>query len=360
MDWLIWVIVIVLIVAIVWWLLSRNSAKSSSGAMTPPSPSPTASSPQMDVASAAVTGSAPLVAATATAEQDFGESRAAAPEPAPEPESATEAGGVDVDDWERPSPPLGTNMAAPAESPMTGTSVEEPVFEEPAFEEPTLSEPVLSEDAVSEAAVSDTAEPIPAEPELDGGVTADDVTVADAGPSAPPAAGVPASRTEPATPEQLADSAEWEATWSEGGAPATPAPIHHREYTDAHAPTLPGAESAAAEAVDAAAEGVQADRTETPEAVSAPVESTTQAPDSTEASPLGGHLAAEQPYGEGSAAAGADGSGPDGYTVKGNADTMTYHDEDSPSYDEVKAEVWFVSSAHAEAAGFRPPRRNRR
>ncbi|GAP57871.1 uncharacterized membrane protein ArfC [Arthrobacter sp. Hiyo1] len=84
------------------------------------------------------------------------------------------------------------------------------------------------------------------------------------------------------------------------------------------------------------------------------------AQDSAAASPLGGHLAAEQPYGEGSAAAGADGSGPDGYTVKGNADTMTYHDEDSPSYDEVKADVWFISSAHAEAAGFRPPRRNRR
>ncbi|BAS17465.1 uncharacterized membrane protein ArfC [Arthrobacter sp. Hiyo8] len=139
-----------------------------------------------------------------------------------------------------------------------------------------------------------------------------------------------------------------------------PAPIHHREYTDAHAPTLPGAESAAAEAVDTAAEGAQEDRAENPDAAPSPVESTTVAQDSAAASPLGGHLAAEQPYGEGSAAAGADGSGPDGYTVKGNADTMTYHDEDSPSYDEVKADVWFISSAHAEAAGFRPPRRNRR
>jgi hypothetical protein len=192
-------------------------------------------------------------------------------------------------------------------------------------------------------------------------VTADDVTAADAGPSVPTAAGVPATSTaEPATPEQLADSAEWEATWSEGGAPAAPALIHHREYTDAHAPTLPGAESAAAEAPDAAAEAGREDRAEIPDAVSAPVESATPAQDSTGASPLGGHLAADQPYGEGSAAAGVDGSGPDGYTVKGNADTMTYHDEDSPSYDEVKAEVWFISSAHAEAAGFRPPRRNRR
>lgn len=223
------------------------------------------------------------------------------------------------------------------------------------FEEPTLSEPVLSADALSEAT-----EPVAAEPELEGGVTADDVTAADAGPSVPAVAGVPASSTtEPATPEQLADSAEWEATWSEGGAPVTPAPIHHREYTDAHAPTLPGAESAAAEAVGPAAE-MQEDGAEAPDAAPAAFLSTTQAEDSTGAPPLGGHLAAEQPYGEGSAAAGADGSGPAGYTVKGNADTMTYHDEDSPSYDEVKAEVWFISSAHAEAAGFRPPRRNRR
>lgn len=337
MDWLIWVIVIVLIVAIVWWLLSRNSAKSSPGATAQASPSPTASSPQMDIASAALTGSAPLVAATATADPGLSGSRAAAPEtePGPEPEATEtgetgETGGVDVDDWERPVPPGETETAAPEESSPSGSSAEEPVFEEP-----TLSEPVLSE----------TAAAIAVEPEHEGGVTADDVTAADAGPSVSASAGVPASSASgPATPEQLADGAEWEATWSEGGAPGAPAPTHHREYTDAHAPTLPGAESAAAEAVEAAAEGVQDDRAETPDAAPA----------------LGGHLAAEQPYGEGSAAAGADGSGPDGYTVKGNADTMTYHDEDSPSYDEVKAEVWFISSAHAEAAGFRPPRRNLR
>jgi hypothetical protein len=262
----------------------------------------------MDVAAAALTGSAPLVAASATADQELAESRAAEPEPEPEPElepqaepepgpkGSSKSNGLDVDDWERPVPPLEAGTAAREESSAAGTSVNEPVVEEP-----RLSEPVLSEDAVSE--------------ELEGGVTADDVTAA--------------------------DSAEWEATWSEGGVPAAPAPapVHHREYTDAHAPTLPGAESAAAEAAEAA------------ESDGEPGQAT---------SARGGHLAAEQPYGEGSAAAGPDGSGPEGYTVKGNADTMTYHDEDSPSYDEAKAEVWFISSAHAEAAGFRPPRRNRR
>jgi hypothetical protein len=72
-----------------------------------------------------------------------------------------------------------------------------------------------------------------------------------------------------------------------------------------------------------------------------------------------GHLATDQPYGEGSAAPAADGSGPEGFTVKGNASSMTYYEDSSPAYEEARAEVWFVSAAHAEAAGFRPPRRTR-
>jgi hypothetical protein len=72
-----------------------------------------------------------------------------------------------------------------------------------------------------------------------------------------------------------------------------------------------------------------------------------------------GHLAVEQPYGEGSASAAADGSGPEGYTVKGDAETMTYFEETNPSYENAPAGVWFESVAHAEAAGFRPPRRTR-
>ena len=58
-------------------------------------------------------------------------------------------------------------------------------------------------------------------------------------------------------------------------------------------------------------------------------------------------------------AASADGSGPEGFTVKGNASSMIYHEETSPAYEETRAEVWFLSAAHAEAAGFRPPRRTR-
>ena len=61
---------------------------------------------------------------------------------------------------------------------------------------------------------------------------------------------------------------------------------------------------------------------------------------------------ADAPYGEGSAAALADGSAPEGFTIKGNAGSMKFHTVESPWYDRTKAEVWFASEEAAEAAGF--------
>lgn len=58
------------------------------------------------------------------------------------------------------------------------------------------------------------------------------------------------------------------------------------------------------------------------------------------------------PYGEGSARAGAGGSGPAGWTIKGNEDSMLYHTTDSPWYGQTIAEVWFREESAAEAAGF--------
>ncbi|MBS9532310.1 hypothetical protein KIH27_01760 [Mycobacterium sp. M1] len=58
------------------------------------------------------------------------------------------------------------------------------------------------------------------------------------------------------------------------------------------------------------------------------------------------------PYGAGSARAGAGGSGPAGWTIKGNEDSMLYHGPASPSYDVTIAEVWFEDEATAAAAGF--------
>jgi hypothetical protein len=72
-----------------------------------------------------------------------------------------------------------------------------------------------------------------------------------------------------------------------------------------------------------------------------------------------GHLAAEHPYGAGSASPGPDGSGPADYVVKGDAGAMVYYEEGHPGYEQTTAEVWFESAAHAEAAGFRAPRRTR-
>ncbi|MGW6198851.1 50S ribosomal protein L17, sunset domain variant [Kribbella sp. NPDC055110] len=55
---------------------------------------------------------------------------------------------------------------------------------------------------------------------------------------------------------------------------------------------------------------------------------------------------------ENSAAPVADGSAPEGYTVKGNEDSMKYHTTESPWYDQTVAEVWFKTAEDAEAAGF--------
>jgi uncharacterized membrane protein len=58
------------------------------------------------------------------------------------------------------------------------------------------------------------------------------------------------------------------------------------------------------------------------------------------------------PYGAGSAKAAADGSGPVGWTVKGNEDSMLYHTPDSPNYKQTIAEVWFRKEESAQRAGF--------
>lgn len=69
-------------------------------------------------------------------------------------------------------------------------------------------------------------------------------------------------------------------------------------------------------------------------------------------------------YGEGSADAVAHQGPPDGFTIKGNAQSMLFHTPDSPYYGRTKAEVWFRAEADAERAGFtkyvRKPRKSAR
>ena len=58
-------------------------------------------------------------------------------------------------------------------------------------------------------------------------------------------------------------------------------------------------------------------------------------------------------YGPGSATPAEDGSGPEGWEVKGNSGSMLFHTPDSPYYGRTKAEVWFQDEETAAAAGFR-------
>jgi large subunit ribosomal protein L22 len=46
---------------------------------------------------------------------------------------------------------------------------------------------------------------------------------------------------------------------------------------------------------------------------------------------------------------------PEGYAIKGNADSMLYHEPGSRYYDQTKAEYWFESVEAAQAAGFSAP-----
>jgi large subunit ribosomal protein L4 len=61
------------------------------------------------------------------------------------------------------------------------------------------------------------------------------------------------------------------------------------------------------------------------------------------------------PYGPQSHAPLADGSEPEGFPVKGNADSMLYHVPGSSFYARTVAEVWFATAEAAEEAGFQLP-----
>jgi large subunit ribosomal protein L17 len=57
-------------------------------------------------------------------------------------------------------------------------------------------------------------------------------------------------------------------------------------------------------------------------------------------------------FGPDSVAPPADGSVPDGFPVKGNKDSMKYHEPDGQWYEATEAEVYFRTAEAAEAAGF--------
>ncbi|GAA5167424.1 50S ribosomal protein L17 [Ornithinimicrobium tianjinense] len=80
----------------------------------------------------------------------------------------------------------------------------------------------------------------------------------------------------------------------------------------------------------------------------------TAAEDTTEAATVSAGADDARDFGPDSHAATEDGSAPEGFDVKGNADSMKYHVPGSRWYDQTLAEVWFRSAEAAEAAGFEP------
>jgi large subunit ribosomal protein L17 len=79
---------------------------------------------------------------------------------------------------------------------------------------------------------------------------------------------------------------------------------------------------------------------------------TTETTETTEATAAEPQDTTDGGYGPGSAAPNEDGSAPDGFEIKGNADSMKYHEPDGQWYDQTQAEVYFRTADDAEKAGF--------
>jgi large subunit ribosomal protein L17 len=75
-------------------------------------------------------------------------------------------------------------------------------------------------------------------------------------------------------------------------------------------------------------------------------------PETSEAESAGAGSSGTTELPAGAAAPLEDGSAPEGYPVKGNADSGLYHEPDGQWYEQTVAEFWFKSAADAEAAGF--------
>jgi large subunit ribosomal protein L22 len=101
-------------------------------------------------------------------------------------------------------------------------------------------------------------------------------------------------------------------------------------------------------------EAVEADGADTEAIETGEVESAEVDEDATDAD-TADEVDDEAPYGPGSHAALEDDEQPEGFAIKGNADSMLYHVPGSRSYNQTKAEVWFATEEDAEAAGFSKP-----
>ena len=378
MDIVFWILVIVLIVGFVWWLLNRSNSTAKGSAERRGAEG--ALSGGSAAASAEAAGTAGLPGAAgfgAPAEPtppptaDDGEERSGAAgqlKPvAPEPAGATES-AVAPEPAGQGSASHAVRAAEPLDLGKTPHPAESAVAEPAAAEEPAAApEPSRAEETVAREGGTPGSTDRRAEDEWEtqwsetgGSAHSARHGLADGAGAGTLGAGTAAASTAAAPLAEAAPARE-SAPESTQGAHL----IHHPEYTDPHAPTLPGAETAAADDLAGDVSGRPAgDKLATGGRESAQVSDAPQAASASSASyerasePMG-HLAAEQPYGAGSASPGPDGSGPADYAVKGDAGSMVYYEEGHPDYERTTAGVWFESAAHAEAAGFRAPRRTR-
>ena len=60
----------------------------------------------------------------------------------------------------------------------------------------------------------------------------------------------------------------------------------------------------------------------------------------------------EEPYGPGSSGPTADGSAPEGFPIKGNANSMKFHQPEGQWFEQTEPEAWFATVGDAERAGF--------
>ncbi|ACL40246.1 conserved hypothetical protein [Pseudarthrobacter chlorophenolicus A6] len=405
MDVVMWIVVAVIVVGAVWWLVSRNSRAKSSGAAGPAGNTrPDAARPPSSPADRRTDGALSGGGAAASAE------------------AAGTAGIASAAGFGRPAEPAAPSAAdEPADSAAApGEATAHPGAAHTATDRADLSRDASGTTPAGAAADGTWSSPLGAAAEAPASPAdsrpespRDERSRQDQAEWETQWSEAGGSGTPETTP-LVAPAPE------QAPAPAAQ-PVHHAEYTEPHSPTLPGAETAAVEEDDAglsaaARTGGQtsyspgpAPATDVPvdtgaatapdspdsgtgsglsDAPVAPAEDSAgsglaaaETADRTQSSALAengadhlqappsapaqgapepqGHLAAEEPYGAGSAGAGADGSGPAEYTVKGDAGSMVYYEEGHPDYDGTRAEVWFESAAHAEAAGFRAPRRRR-
>ncbi len=119
--------------------------------------------------------------------------------------------------------------------------------------------------------------------------------------------------------------------------------------------TLPGTSVAASAPAPkkAAAKKAAAKKAAAPKAEKPAAEKAEKAPAKVAALADIAPAAADLP--KGAAAANEDGSAPEGYDIKGNADSGLYHVPGSAFYNRTVAEFWFATAEDAEAAGFQLP-----